>query len=115
MNNEEIPKSTFNNNTYDDFLNICKGYNNELLHISKLEFPTLSKDDTIVIDNLIKEIYKYSSELIVSDFVDEAKNIINVGLEICNQFENIYSNISLSDENFTGYTYYPVFCSGYRV
>ena len=108
MNNEEIPKSTFNNNTYDDFLNICKGYNNELLHISKLEFPTLSKDDTIVIDNLIKEIYKYSSELIVSDFVDEAKNIINVGLEICNQFENIYTNISSNDENFTGYIYYPV-------
>ena len=108
MNNEEIPKSTFNNNTYDDFLNICKGYNNELLHISKSEMPTLSKDDTIVIDNLIKEIYKYSSELIVSDFGDEAKKIIIEGLEICNQFEKIYINISSKDENFTGYINYPV-------
>ena len=108
MNNDEIPKSTFNNNTYDDFLNICKAYNNELLHISKSEMPTLSKDDTIVIDNLIKEIYKYSSELIVSDFGDEAKKIIIEGLEICNQFEKIYINISSKDENFTGYINYPV-------
>ncbi len=88
-----IPNSTFNNTSYENFLNICSAYNNELLHITK-ENLSLSLDDCKVMDNLLKEIYKYSSELIQTEYIDEAKNIINEGLLISNNFENIFSNIS---------------------
>ena len=93
MTDYNIPNSTFNNTSYENFLNICSAYNNELLHITK-ENLSLSLDDCKVMDNLLKEIYKYSSELIQTEYIDEAKNIINEGLLICNNFENIYSNIS---------------------
>ena len=33
MTDYNIPNSTFNNTSYENFLNICSAYNNELLHI----------------------------------------------------------------------------------
>jgi len=37
------PKSSKSNNTFKDFLKICRAYYDELMHISKNNTPSLSK------------------------------------------------------------------------
>ena len=109
--NIEIPKSPFTNNTYKDFYKICRAYYNELMHISKSNNPTLSKDDIIVIDDLIKEIYKYSTDLTKINLIQEAKNIIDIGLVISDFQLKIFGelkSIQKDNENLIEKLYYPL-------
>ena len=109
--NIEIPKSPFTNNTYKDFYKICRAYYNELMHISKSNNPTLSKDDIIVIDDLIKEIFKYSNDLTKINLIQEAKNIIDIGLVISDFQLKIFGELKsmLKDENnLIEKLYYPL-------
>ena len=109
--NIEIPKSPFTNNTYKDFYKICRAYYNELMHISKSNNPTLSKDDIIVIDDLIKEIYKYSTDLTKINLIQEAKNIIDIGLVISDFQLKIFGelkSIQKDSENLVEKLYYPL-------
>ena len=109
--NIEILKSPFTNNTYKDFYKICRAYYNELMHISKSNNPTLSKDDIIVIDDLIKEIYKYSNDLTKINLIQEAKNIIDIGLVISDFQLKIFGelkSIQKDNENLIEKLYYPL-------
>ena len=90
----EIPKSPSTENSFKDFNKICRAYYNELMHISKSNSPNLSKEDIIVIDDLIKEISSYSSELIKFNFIEEAKKIIDIGLVISDFLLKIFGEIS---------------------
>ena len=74
----EIPKSPSTENSFKDFNKICRAYYNELMHISKSNSPNLSKEDIIVIDDLIKEISSYSSDLIKNNFIEEAKKLLTL-------------------------------------
>ena len=73
--NIEIPKSPFTNNTYKDFYKICRAYYNELMHISKSNNPTLSKDDIIVLIKVKVQI------IIIYQVIQLIKNI-NLFLQI---------------------------------
>ena len=100
INYSELPKSSLSDNTYKDFSKICRGYYNELIHISKLPSPTLSKEDIIVIDDLIKEIFTYSNELINLNYIKEAKKLVDIGLVIVDFLLKIFGAIPcLSKEN----------------
>ena len=95
-NNEDssnIPKSLISKNTYKDFNKICRAYYNELLHISKEPNPSLSKNDVIVIDDLIREIIEYSEQLIQKSFINEGKKLIDIGLVISDFLLKIFGEI----------------------
>jgi tetratricopeptide (TPR) repeat protein len=81
------------------------------MHISKSNNPTLSKDDIIVIDDLIKEIYKYSTDLTKINLIQEAKNIIDIGLVISDFQLKIFGelkSIQKDNENLIEKLYYPL-------
>ena len=77
-----FPKSPHTENTFKDFQKICRAYYNELVHLSKSKSPSLSKDDIIVLDDLINELNTYIDNLISSNFIQEAKQLIDLGLVI---------------------------------
>lgn len=79
----KIPKSPMAGYSYQEFCEICEGYYEELLQISKESiYSSLSKDTIISIDSLINEITKYSIDLMNNSLIEEAKKIINNGLLI---------------------------------
>ena len=115
INNDKIPKSSKSNNTYRDFNKICRGYYDELMHVSKSDTPSLSQKDILVINDLIHEIVVYSNELINSNYIQPAKKIIDIGLVISDFFlkifggmaelSNIYKN---NDSKLTEILKYPL-------
>ena len=79
--NEKMPpKSSKSRNTFKDFFKICRAYYDELMHISKNKEPSLSKKDIIILSDVIDEIVTYSNELIESNFIKQAKNLLDIGL-----------------------------------
>jgi hypothetical protein len=113
--NDKIPKSSKSNNTYRDFNKICRGYYDELMHVSKSDTPSLSQKDILIINDLIHEIVLYSNELINSNYIQPAKKIIDIGLVISDFFlkifggmaelSNIYKN---NDSKLTEILKYPL-------
>ena len=115
INNDKIPKSSKSNNTYRDFNKICRGYYDELMHVSKSDTPSLSQKDILIINDLIHEIVVYSNELINSNYIQPAKKIIDIGLVISDFFLKIFggmaelSNIYKSnDSKLTEILKYPL-------
>jgi len=115
ISNDKIPKSSKSNNTYRDFNKICRGYYDELMHVSKSDIPSLSQKDILVINDLIHEIVVYSNELINSNYIQHAKKIIDIGLVISDFFLKIFggmaelSNIYKSnDSKLTEILKYPL-------
>ena len=115
INKDKIPKSSKSNNTYRDFNKICRGYYDELMHVSKSDTPSLSQKDILVINDLIHEIVVYSNELINSNYIQPAKKIIDIGLVISDFFLKIFggmaelSNIYKSnDSKLTEILKYPL-------
>jgi hypothetical protein len=113
--NDKIPKSSKSNNTYRDFNKICRGYYDELMHVSKSDTPSLSQKDILIINDLIHEIVLYSNELINSNYIQPAKKIIDIGLVISDFFLKIFggmaelSNIYKSnDSKLTEILKYPL-------
>ena len=115
INKDKIPKSSKSNNTYRDFNKICRGYYDELMHVSKSDTPSLSQKDILIIKDLIHEIVVYSNELINSNYIQPAKKIIDIGLVISDFFlkifggmaelSNIYKN---NDSKLTEILKYPL-------
>jgi len=115
INNDKIPKSSKSNNTYRDFNKICRGYYDELMHVSKSDSPSLSQKDILIMNDLIHEIVSYSNELINSNYIQPAKKIIDIGLVISDFFlkifggmaelSNIYKN---NDSKLTEILKYPL-------
>ena len=115
INNDKIPKSSKSNNTYRDFNKICRGYYDELMHVSKSDSPSLSQKDILIMNDLIHEIVSYSNELINSNCIQPAKKIIDIGLVISDFFLKIFggmaelSNIYKSnDSKLTEILKYPL-------
>ena len=115
INKDKIPKSSKSNNTYRDFNKICRGYYDELMHVSKSDTPSLSQKDILIINDLIHEIVLYSNELINSNYIQPAKKIIDIGLVISDFFLKIFggmaelSNIYKSnDSKLTEILKYPL-------
>jgi len=92
-NDDKIPKTSRSKNTYKDFNKICRAYYDELMHISKSESPSLSKKDILILNDLIHEIVDYSNELIKSNFIQEAKKILDIGLVISDFFLKIFGEM----------------------
>ena len=87
------PNSSKSNNTFKDFLKICRAYYDELMHISKNKNPSLSKKDIIILSDVIDEIVTYSSELIALNFIPEAKKLLDIGLVISDFFLKIFDKM----------------------
>ena len=87
------PKSSKSNNTFKDFLKICRAYYDELMHISKNNTPSLSKKDILILSDVIDEIVTYSSELIASNFIPETKKLLDIGLVISDFFLKIFDKM----------------------
>ena len=79
---KNLPISEGSKNTYKDFLKICRAYYNELLHISKTKNPSLSKNDIIILSDVIDEIFTYSTELLNLNFISSPKKLLETGLVI---------------------------------
>lgn len=89
-----IPKSSLSGNTYKDFNKICRAYYDELMHISKSTTPALSKNDTLILSDLMNEIVTYSNELINLNFIPEAKKILDIGLVISDFLLKIFGEMN---------------------
>lgn len=94
INTSQIPKSAQSDNSFKNFCKICRAYENELMHLSKNQSPCLSKDDVIVLDDLIKEITGYSSELTKQNYSQYAKLLIEIGLKIVDYLLKIFNVIN---------------------
>ena len=79
----KIPKTSISNNSYEDFKKICLSYSHILSKLyldSNLSVRNIfSKEDIFVINDIINEIITYSKELLNNDFINEAKEIIDIG------------------------------------
>ena len=93
-NDDKIPKSSLSGNTYKDFNKICRAYYDELMHISKSDSPSLSRNDVIILNDVIHEIVQYSNELLKGNFVQEAKKILDIGLVISDFFLKIFGEMT---------------------
>ena len=91
-NDNKIPKSP-SGNTYKDFYKICRAYYDELMHISKSESPSLSIKDIQILNDVIKEIEEYSNRLLESQFIEQAKKLIDIGLVISDFFLKIFGEM----------------------
>jgi hypothetical protein len=89
-----LPKSPHTDNTFKDFQKICRAYYNELMHLSKSKTPSLSKDDIIVLDDLINELNTYANILISNDLIKEAKQLIDLGLVIVDFLLKIFGQMT---------------------
>ena len=89
-----LPKSPYTDNTFKDFQKICRAYYNELMHLSKSKTPSLSKDDIIVLDDLINELNTYANNLISNDSIKEAKQLIDLGLVIVDFLLKIFGQMT---------------------
>ena len=69
------------------------------MHISKSDFPSLSKKDIIILNDVIHEIVDYSNELLYSNYIQEAKKILDTGLVISDFFLKIFGAISEKGTN----------------
>jgi hypothetical protein len=92
-NEKKPPKSTKSQNTFKDFHKICRAYYDELMHLSKNKSPSLSKKDIIILADVIDEIVIYSKELLDSNFIIEAKKILDIGLVISDFLLKIFEKM----------------------
>ena len=92
-NEKKPPKSSKSQNTFKDFHKICRAYYDELMHLSKNKSPSLSKKDIIILADVIDEIVIYSKELLDSNFITEAKKILDIGLVISDFLLKIFEKM----------------------
>ena len=92
-NEKKPPKSSRSKNTFKDFKKICRAYYDELMHISKNKEPSLSKKDIIILSDVIDEIVTYSNELIDTNFIEQAKQILDTGLVISDFLLTIFEKM----------------------
>ena len=95
-NDDLIPVSPKTKNTFKDFNKICRAYYDELMHISKSESPSLSQKDIYVLKDIIKEVVDYSNLLLKSNFIQQAKKILDIGLVISDFFLKIFGEMTES-------------------
>lgn len=80
-NETDIPRSISSNKSFKDFYKICKAYYHELRDIHS-QNENLSKDDIVVLNDLIKEINGYSSLLMKNNFIQEARRLLKICVKI---------------------------------
>jgi len=91
---KNLPISVKSKNTFKDFLKICEAYNNELSEISNTNNPSLSKNDIIILDDLLDEIITYSTELLNLNFISSPKKLLEKGLDISHFLLEIFKKMS---------------------
>ena len=91
---KNLPISVKSKNTFKDFLKICGAYNKELLEISNTNNPSLSKNDIIILDDLLDEIITYSTELLNLNFISSSKKLLEKGLDISHFLLEIFKKMS---------------------
>ena len=91
---KNLPISEKSKNTFKDFLKICRAYYNELLHISKTDNPSLSKNDIMILADLLDEIVIYSTELVNLNFISSPKKLLETGLVISDFLLNIFQKMA---------------------
>ena len=91
---KNLPISVKSKNTFKDFLKICEAYNKELSEISNTNNPSLSKNDIIILDDLLDEIITYSTELLNLNFISSPKKLLEKGLDISHFLLEIFKKMS---------------------
>ena len=91
---KNLPITEKSKNTFKDFLKICRAYYNELLHISKTNNPSLSKNDIMIVADLLDEIFIYSTELLNLNFISSPKKLLETGLVISDFLLNIFQKMA---------------------
>jgi hypothetical protein len=96
----ELPVTSISENSYRDFYKICKAYYQEL-KIANSNNTKLSKDDVIVLNDLIKEMNSYVSILIQNNFTEEGKKLNHLCIKMINELLKIFTNPSEVYKNRT--------------
>ena len=85
-----ITKSLMNRVPFENFKNLCISYSNILSKIYIKNNNFFSKEDIIIINDIINDIINYSKELLRNNLINESKDIINLGISITDNFYNIH-------------------------
>jgi hypothetical protein len=85
-----ITKSLMNRVPFENFKNLCISYSNILSKIYIKNNNFFSKEDIIIINDIINDIINYSKELLKNNLINESKDIINLGISITDNFYNIH-------------------------
>ena len=91
---KNLPISEKSKNTFKDFYKICRAYYNELLHISKTDNLSLSRNDILILADLIDEIITYSTELLNLNFISSPKKLLETGLVISDFLLTIFQKMA---------------------
>ena len=89
----QVPPSPVSNIPFHKFTSLIESYYNDIFKQQTETYPSLSKDDVIVIGDTLKEIIEYSSFLITNTFYSEAKYIITIGLNMNESYSEVLSNL----------------------
>jgi hypothetical protein len=84
--------------SFEDFYRLCKSYHKELKSIN-LNNETLSKDDLIVLNDLIKEITAYTTEHIKLGSNTKATQFVEVNTKIIDVLLLISNNVTEGSSN----------------
>ena len=89
--NIKMPYILISNISFEDFIKICKQYSNILSTLNSDKTNNFfNKEDILVINDIINEIIFYSKELLNNDFINEAKEIIDIGINISDNFYQLF-------------------------
>lgn len=84
--------------SYKDFYKICRAYYKEIKNVNANNLK-LSKDDVIVINDVIKELNSYTNILLKNDFLNESKKLIKIGLKTTDLLIKLFNNVYRVDSN----------------
>jgi hypothetical protein len=92
---ENIPFSPHSEKSFKDFVKTSKAYYQELKNLeSSLPNFSLSKDEVIVLNDILKEVKIYSEVLLKNEIIIESKKLIKIGEKTCDLIIKIFSNKS---------------------
>ena len=97
----QVPPSPVSNIPFHKFTSLIESYYNDIFKQQTETYPSLSKDDVIVIGDTLKEIIEYSSFLITNTFYSEAKYIITIGLNMNESYSEVLSNLPVYRNKIT--------------
>lgn len=83
--NKSLPKAPRCNEIYSEFYKLVRTYYKEL-KAANIDSLILSKDDILIIDDIISEICEYCDVLIKGNYYSYALELIEIGIDLVDKF-----------------------------
>jgi hypothetical protein len=93
----QLPNSPTSERSFSDFYKITKAYHKELKNVTSNN-QNLSKDDVIVLNDLVRELNSYINILVRYNFIEEGKVLLLLGIKISDFLLKIFNNLVSNED-----------------